>query len=1434
MLRIKYLVLFIFFIITCHFTKVSTKLFQFNVVAPVDKNSTSIGLIVNDKTIKLDSSDYPIWRGEYDLDPNVPYHYISYNINDNEVILEENFERSVQPLYVDSKELINEFFNRTDTIHQHPKLFESKKGIDFNRDKYSELFNDQFISTIYLTGDLDKYKNLVNAHIMDEEITPSMNVSATIITPYLVKKYGNLLLEINPFADLINTDPYLTTYYTNKYYFRSHLNPKKTSYFLSYKEYSLSLDDNFDVYKNLFNKTSIQLLSTSTDNIMIRNKIYTDLCNIFEVSSAQVAFTRVYFNNIPLGFYLIKENPNVQYFENKYRTSEMYNQIYSQYSAMKYISNFNINLPESKFLSNETTNNNPNYWYQGIETPASPLDNSIAQLFGLFKKPTSLEEIGRNFDYDSFLKNMALDYVVNNHYNYLYNATNYFLYYDSGKNQWNYHEGYYTSPFDNISQNYTFTEYNQFRFAGKWERGTERPMFDYLMSFPTEKRNFKNHINNISNNIFGSKNFFKRMDSIFNMIHDDLRWDVLIDPVINNTDISDNQNTKRVKLLNIDDDYFNLKKFITQRENFISKAYGEINLLSIYSIFVTVFLVSLGIISVHLFFAVFINPWIWHFSDKKTRVLPFTFLKLWVVALVLLLIIVITIYLSVRNDLTKSNFFKYIHRQIFNYIINYYGTYDEMLIIFNIILWLILNRENFLVLLGAPFVRWPSFNKKLLNQSSDIAYSPLFMDVDDTNSMDTEINYNDIDNEKRINIPGSLSDDDEYTEIEEQEQDHASNVSNNATLTSTNASLDYEIEMVNDNAVNPEVIIKATKSISEKLSIHHNYGDNIIPEKLYFEAKNKPSYRGKQLNIVAMYQNIEHGFLIVCHNSSDVLPATLECLLKVTIPMCIFIAENGSNHEERIKMKEICENYSNRFRNTHPNYNGLNIIYANLNEGSKTLAQFCLLNNLFWFGINIKYISVIDDDVLIPENWIEEEILAYFKKDPKVKALAYPITASNRREGMVPAFQNFEYILSMYSKKIHRDIGTVVFPSGAMGTWSIEFLLECLYLHDTVFRGDDLQLGLRLHTMYGKPRFCNPNELHEGNYKIEIAHVTVDTLVPGCYIHLKEFVPHFIGKHLKECNCGQYSLSRQRIVYWEPARHRFFLKFLKCVLHKCRWNHRATLTAKFFCLDFIVTIINDYAFLVLFVFMFLMQSFLPALMIICICFAIAYISLDVFNLVIARGNPTIKLPFEVCVVFPIFYQYFSTLFYRISTIIYTLIYYVPFVRNKVKIKKRALNKNIGNMTMSDIITEMDSEKAIANVSDITEFLISKQQLKHQYRRSRIPFKKRNHQYKKNKKNDKRNDDNTMIPSTYYDNGGDTPSTYYDNGEIPSTYYDNDEIPSTYYDNGEIPSIYYDDRELPSSSYDERLLPSSCYVNKNHLPEETIVNISKENEQQHQK
>jgi len=797
MMPLKWFIIF-FYCFTIPFIGVYAKFF--NVVASVNRNVTTVGLKFNNKIFELDDTDYPIWKGEYDLDKSVPYHYVYYRVEDKNKIIEEEelFERFVQPLDKgsDSEEVLNEFFNKS-SIYQHPALSTTSstlQKIGIHQDNDSELFSDQFISSIYLTGDINKFKNLERAHRVDEPNIPSLNVSATIITPYSVRRYKDLLLEINPFADLINTDIYFTTYYSNKYYFRNHNNPKKSSYFLSYKNYSRSfeplsssqnntynsnsdrfnttsiplddlddsyngnnnrfnktsvslddfynsstnqfnktgvpLDDSYSSNSNLFNKRSIQLLSNSIDNLMLRNKMYTDICNLLEIPSAQVAFTRVYFNDIPLGFYLIKENPTTDYFKEKFHTSEWYGQMNSQYSPMNDVGDFNLkqsnrnsnkNLKKSKLLNNSTTDNYSNYWYQGEENPKKfHSKEDLVSLFQLFESPTSLNDIQKHFETHTFLKTMALDYIVNNQHGYLYNGTNYFLYYDTKKNKWNYHEGYYSSPFNNWSQNDTYMDYENFRFVGKGRHDTGRPAFDYLMNFSNEKEEFNKYLKFIFYNFFGTEIFFKRLESLFEMIRDDLEWNILIesmDQVTNTTVLTDGGNSQKRKILSIGEDFTTLKKSMVEKQKKMIEMYGNIDLFSIYSLFIVAFLVALVVIFIHLFLAVFINPLVWRFSNKKSRVLLSTYIKLWIIALILLLIVTVSVYLGIRDDLNKPNFFQFIYRKFYNYIINYYATTNRVYIYFSIILWFTLNRENFIVLLGAPFVRWPTYNMKLLNSS---------------------------------------------------------------------------------------------------------------------------------------------------------------------------------------------------------------------------------------------------------------------------------------------------------------------------------------------------------------------------------------------------------------------------------------------------------------------------------------------------------------------------------------------------------------------------------------------------------------------------------------------------------------------------------------------------------------------------------------------
>ena len=813
------------------------------------------------------------------------------------------------------------------------------------------------------------------------------------------------------------------------------------------------------------------------------------------------------------------------------------------------------------------------------------------------------------------------------------------------------------------------------------------------------------------------------------MIYDDLKWDITYEHNLYKRNFLFKRNSINVvKTLKLKEDLTKLKNWIKQRNDIITKYFKFIpersydcplgvvdNLLTknnmkynqkevvnnaciavkipfnVYSLFTHCFLISLIILFLHLVYGVFINPIVWHFSNKKRRVLPSVFIKLWCMAVVLLAIMVVSVYFWIRNKPRDKLYYSMLS-QVYYKMLDY-GTGSAFMVTLSIVMWLVINRENFIVLFCFLWVKWPRFNRRLLRSSQPQNLNYL---EDSTVFTDSEEYQRETDQSSSITVT----------------EEDVSNVTVEPSTTDSDESVvgnDDKVCYDTNQYVQTNDYVQRSTSMKEfEDQMKRRYYCESLNSVDLFKSENQPSYTYNQYKIIKMYKNIRHGFLIVCHNSSDVLPKTLEHLLNVTTPMCIFIAENGSTEEEKIKMKEIIDKYSMQFRRTHPDYRGLDIIYANLNEGSKTLAQFCLLNNLHWFGIDIEYVTIIDDDVLIPPEWIEEEILTYFD-DPKVKALAYPIATANRRERVAPAFQNFEYHLSMYSKKFHRDVGSVLFTSGAIGTWNVPILLECLYRHDTEFRGEDLQLGLRLHTLYGKSRFCDPNHYHEGNYKIEMSHVIVETLVPGCYMHIHDIfntlkLPKWFVNWFKRCDCGEYSLARQRIVFWEPARHRFLFKFLDCIFHKCKWNHRATITAKIFCADILLSVFNDYYCLFFLVFMFIKSSYLQVLMVLCISFAIAYISYDAFNLFVAAGLPHIKLPYEVCITFPICYQFFSTFLYRICSIIYNFTYYLPFIRAKPKIKERALKNDLEAMAMPSIISEEGTEGAIANVLEIANFL----------------------------------------------------------------------------------------------------------------------------------
>jgi len=306
---------------------------------------------------------------------------------------------------------------------------------------------------------------------------------------------------------------------------------------------------------------------------------------------------------------------------------------------------------------------------------------------------------------------------------------------------------------------------------------------------------------------------------------------------------------------------------------------------------------------------------------------------------------------------------------------------------------------------------------------------------------------------------------------------------------------------------------------------------------------------------------------------------TLETLLVHVEPWQVFVADNGSTESQVDETAAICHQVTDEYRRRHPEYKeegGVNfgrcgqrqraqvtqapgpgsaLTHASvrvaltrhvgdrscsISEGSKTMAQFCTAFNILSSYPHIAYVTMIDDDTLVPEStphpnlpptvlpeslahrrllcaasldlclaWDEDTVINMFARDPTTAGLAYPLRASNR-EHTWPQFQDLEYMTAGYMKiaqvrgapllstaltfdlrlraltdacpaaglpaRAQAAVSTTLFASGAINTWRIEVIVDILFRHDTMHHGDDLQQGLILHSLRGKSWFLQTPE----------------------------------------------------------------------------------------------------------------------------------------------------------------------------------------------------------------------------------------------------------------------------------------------------------------------------------------------------------------------
>jgi len=424
-----------------------------------------------------------------------------------------------------------------------------------------------------------------------------------------------------------------------------------------------------------------------------------------------------------------------------------------------------------------------------------------------------------------------------------------------------------------------------------------------------------------------------------------------------------------------------------------------------------------------------------------------------------------------------------------------------------------------------------------------------------------------------------------------------------------------------------------------------------------------------------------HAFIICCHNSTEKLANTCAAILNVAEPWCIFIADNGSSPEEIKTTEQMCHLITIQYAKSHPEYDGPGINFGCITEASKTVAQFATTFTLLSYPKKIAYVTLIDDDTTLPPTFSVDAVMQTFQ-DTNIACIAYPLVASNVQPTRILSLcQNVEYITAGFIRSTQSDIATTVFASGALSTWKIGMLLEVLLRHDSMHNGEDLQMGLIVHSLAGQ-RYILEDKYHQIQpYKVHVASsVLCATDVVSCWVHASDFrscCPSFAKKH---CSCGEPSLFKQRAISWEISRHRFFFKWLKPV-----FNCRNVCTSRGFCIRSLVIydailIINDWITLAVLIWIFIsLQNIWHIIQGLLITWAIFLIVHSSFNFILNPMN--LNFSVETIVLYPFIYK-LPLLLIKYYAMFYNILYYVPCIKNKPILSERMTKQKFAKMIAS--------------------------------------------------------------------------------------------------------------------------------------------------------
>ena len=256
----------------------------------------------------------------------------------------------------------------------------------------------------------------------------------------------------------------------------------------------------FKISFNTYNSVTWQglqkmnLNGSANDPSMIRSKICWDVLRDANLPSARSSFVKLYINNEYRGLYSNIEHIDEIYANLYFPGSKYSSQFKCLYPApLDYISSNAAAYNFVEFGRRPYDQNTNNYTqdYRELSNFISILNQTpIADL------PCSLERI---FDVDSWLRYAALDVLMGNWDDYIYNKNNYYLQLDYRTGQFHYlpYDLDNTLGIDWVGQNWTT------RNVMTWAPSSEsRPLFKRVLQVPEYSARYQNYIREYAQGIF--------------------------------------------------------------------------------------------------------------------------------------------------------------------------------------------------------------------------------------------------------------------------------------------------------------------------------------------------------------------------------------------------------------------------------------------------------------------------------------------------------------------------------------------------------------------------------------------------------------------------------------------------------------------------------------------------------------------------------------------------------------------------------------------------------------------------------------------------------------------------------------------------------------------------------------------------------------------